>query len=1099
MPSDADLELVLKKAKEQEGSFNWLEAMNSYGQVVRSKLSNSSFEAEIWERMGFCCCMAARQTVDQEECEKLRLLSVEAYKNAAELFEKEDNLKSQGRSAQCKAIAAFVSSWAASGLSEKKETLDECLKFAKKSLAAYENASDELSYGKMCNELLSCLLERLYVASDWREMKSFAQEGIDYADKAIKALSKFEDKDELLRAYATACLQSWYAANISEQEEKGKELMQRSLTYSEKALELSKKTFNPYTIAMANWAAAICTLLFTEKLEASLEYAGEMLRQGTIVRDNYLKGVASYVLAFINNWMTLREADPDKKREGHERIVKYSEDAIRYLQLVSQDFFIAEVYLFYAESCSSLASDFEVGLEEKHAIFEKAVKTGREGLEHATRSGSPDATGATLHALSKALHFYSNLETEEDKKAKLLEEALIHRKEYNKIVESTFPYNDWSRGVGENYEGLIKAELAKLEKNKEKKLAFLEGAASDMEEGVSRCKRSISSRPVPTRIAATARFEDGFGGMLDELYALTENKKVLGRSIKAYEDAAKEYRKVGLPSRVAESYWKIAKNRDRLGKHHEASDDFENALAEYREAAQKIPHFSDFYMDHVTYMKAWSEIERAKSAHDKEEYLDSKEHYERVANLLKTSKLWSYLSSNFLAWALLEQSEDFSRKESMMESSEAFKEAAKLFEDAKEAFEKEVALVQNRDEKDKAIELGKASVRRKDYCLARAHVEEARISDREGNYAESAEKYDMAADALEAMLETLEPASERREIEPIACMCRAWQKMKIADGRVSPELYHEASELFLKAKDCSGKERTTLLAFGNSAFCLALEHGTRFEATREKEDFFAAKKYLGSAAGYYLKAGFDEASLWTNATEILFDAYNYMVTAEIESDPDKKTKAYLLAEKCLERSAGLYETVGYVGKRDEVLRILKKAREKSEFALSLRELIVAPNDASSTSVIPAPRLTVEEPVGLSKFERELVQANLIARQREVVVGETLSLEVQLANLGKSTAFLVGVEQIVPEEFDLVEKPERCTVTDGILGLKGRKLAPLETEEIKLTLRPKKKGKFSFTPKVQYVNEAGERKFCELEQLTVSVKELGIRGWLKGPG
>jgi hypothetical protein len=32
-----------------------------------------------------------------------------------------------------------------------------------------------------------------------------------------------------------------------------------------------------------------------------------------------------------------------------------------------------------------------------------------------------------------------------------------------------------------------------------------------------------------------------------------------------------------------------------------------------------------------------------------------------------------------------------------------------------------------------------------------------------------------------------------------------------------------------------------------------------------------------------------------------------------------------------------------------------------------------------------------------------------------------------------------------------------------------------------------------------MDEAGEYKPCALEQVTVTVKELGIRGWLKGQG
>jgi len=1088
MPQNADPQATLKKAKEQEGKYAWLEATKSYEKLLSSKQTTSSLVAETWEKIGFCYSWASRQTEDLEGFKKLRQLSVEAYKSAAGLFEKEDSLKNQGKSAQCKAIAEYVCSWLASNPSEKRKMLDECIEFGKKSLEVYEKAGDELNYGKACNDLLTCLLERLYVASDSQEMSNVASEGINYANRAIAILSKLTDRSELLRAYFTASLQSWYAANISEDEEKRKDLVQRSLTYSDNALKLSREVVNPYFTAMSNWAAAVCTLYFTEKAETSLEYAKEMLEQATIAKDNYLKGVASYVLSFVTDWMALSEADPEKRKESHKKIIKYAEDAIRYLQLVSQDFFIAETCLFYAESYSSLAGD-EVNSEEKRVALEKAVEIGREGLEHATHSGSPDATGSTLHALSKALHLYSNFETGTTTKRRLLEEALLYRKEYNKTVGRAFPSNNWISGVGKNYEGLIKTDLAGIETEKDKKRAILESAVLDMEEGVSHCRKLVSSTPVPTLLVAIGTFEDGFGRALNELYLLTEDKEILRRSIKVYEDAAEDFKKADLPSRVAESQWKMARNLDRLGEHLKAAKSFENALAEYKVAAQKTPHFADFYLDHATYMEAWGEVEKAKLAHKQEEYAAAMKHYEKVADILKPSKLWSYLSSNFLAWSLLEQAEDLSRKGSSTEAIEAFNKAAKLFKEAKDVFQKEIDKIQNLDEREKAIELSEASARRRDYCLARVNVEEARICDQRGDYAESAKKYELAAVTFEKILETVETQTEQEEIRPGAFMCRAWQKMKIADVRVSPELYHEASELFLEAKEHTTKERTILLASGNGAFCEALEHGTKFEATRKKADFLRVKQHLESAASYYLKAGFDNASLWTNATEILFDAYTYMINAETEVDPDRKMKTYLLAEKCLERSAEFYENAGYVGKRDEVLKTLRKVKEKREFALSLGELLTVPSEASSTSLIPAPDMTAEEPVGFSKFEGAFVQANLIARKTEAVVCENWDLGVQFVNVGKTPALLLRVEGIVPNGLDLIEEPEIYRLEDSGLNMKGKRLDPLKTEELRLRLRAIDKGMFEIKPRIIYIDETGHQLTCEPEPVTINISKV----------
>src|SRR3990170_6078273 len=227
MPPDMGVNAATEKAKEKEEKYEWLEAAESYEQTLQSESQNASFAAEMWEKIGYCYTRASAQAEDLNEFRKIRQQAVEAYRNAAKLLENKDDVKSQGKSAQLYAIAKYVHSWLASDPVEKRNTLDECCILGKKSLEAYKNAGEELNYGKMCNDLLLCLLERLYVASDWNEMKNIAQEGTDCAEKAISVLSKVGDKTELLRAYFAASLQCWYVANITEQEEKRKTLVQR--------------------------------------------------------------------------------------------------------------------------------------------------------------------------------------------------------------------------------------------------------------------------------------------------------------------------------------------------------------------------------------------------------------------------------------------------------------------------------------------------------------------------------------------------------------------------------------------------------------------------------------------------------------------------------------------------------------------------------------------------------------------------------------------------------------------------------------------------------------------------------------------------------
>jgi len=1081
----------VEKAVDLEKRYFWLKAAETYEQALRSESITNSFASEIWERMGFCYSRASTQTENLEEFRKIRQLAAEAYKSAAKLFEKESGLKNEGGSAHCNALAEYVGSWLESDPSEKRKMLDECRLWARKSLEAYRNAGDQLGYGKMSCDLLLCLLERLYIASDWNEIRNIVQEGIDCADKAIAVLSKLRNKGELLRAYSTASLQSWNAY-VTEQEEKKQELMRRSLVYSEEALKLSKEVDDPYNTAISYWAAAFCNLLFTEDVESSVRYAKEMLRNGSVLKDNYLKGVSSYVLAFATDFMNLREEDPDKKKEGYEKTIQYAEDAIRYLQLVSQDVFIAETCLFYAESYSSLAHEVVTSLDQKRVTFGRAIEIGRKGLEHAVGSGSSDAMVSTLHALSKALFFSSNLVTEGDEKRKLLEEALVHRREYINVVLKSNPFNGWVRGVGKNYEGLIKAELAELEADKASKIALLESAVSDMEEGMSHCRSWLLSRPVPSQIAVVAGFEDKFGGILKALYELTENNEVLAKAIEVYEDAAQKFKNVNLSSRVAESYWRIAENQDQLGESQKAAESFENAFGEYNIAAQTIPHFVEFFQDYAIYMKAWSEIERAKHAHKHEEYVAAMEHYEEAAKLLERTKLWSYLSSNFLAWAFLEQAEDLSRKESSMESIKAFQKANALFKEAKGTLDVQSSRIENEDERDIIERLIKASDIRQTYCLGRVAVEEAKIHDSQGDHVSSSERYGSAAETFKKISE-VGPEQSRRELKPLTYLCLAWQKMLMAEAKASPDMYGEAAELFKKAKEHSFDQKTSLLALANSSFCKALQAGTEFEITRDQAIYSTAKKCMEAAANHYLKAGFEAASEYAKATQLLFDAYVYMDNAKMETDPEKKTVYYEMAEKILQASAGHYMKARHREKTEQVQQFLEKVAEERDLALSLSKVLHVPTVTSSTASFFMLTPGEERAVGLERFERADIQAKLIQDIKEIRVGEDFSMEMQIVNVGKAAVQLTKLEEIVPASFQLVAKPDYCKLEDAYIDMKGKRLDPLKTEEIKLALRCFEKGTFTITPRIVCIDETGHQIFRGPNPVTINVSEVVLSG------
>lgn len=1078
-------ESLLKEAREHEKRYNWLKAAKAYQRILDSKPRAPKSVAETWEKIGDCYKKASRQARKLEEFKTIRQYSVEAYEKAATLFENE--LKTPGKAAQCKALAKSANSWIAKDFEEKEKIVSECEELGKKALETFRLTGDSKNYGKTCNNLLLCLYERLYMTSDEEQKKSIANEGLLLSRKAIAFLSKHGEKQELIVAHSLASLLNWYSANISRLEIERKPLALNSLEHSEKAVLLSKEIDDPYSNAMSRWAASYASLYFGE-IDSALTHAEEMLEHGSIASDNYLKGIASFMFAHIFDWMVAKEENPEKRREEYNEIIKFSKDAVTYLQRVAQDFHIASTFLFFAESYSALGRELEFEVHNKRILLEKAVDVGRIGLDHAFKSGYIDAISPVYHALSKALHSYSNLLQETDEKTRLLEEALVYREEYIKVVQKAFPSNTWVLGVGKNYAGLIEAELSKLETDKERKSVLLSAAISDMKDGILYTRRWISSHPVQSTISVVASFEDTYGGILEKQYRYTEEEDNLADAIDVYNDAAERFSRIGLHSRAAESYWKIALNEDTLGEHQTATKSFEKAWAEYKAASRKLPQFADFYLDYAIYMKAWSEIEIAKAAHLDREYTVATKQYETTATLLNKTKNWNYLSVNFFAWSVLERAEDLSRKEELKESLKSFEEAYDLFNKSHRLLQVNLERIERDEEKELAKRLIEASKVRAKYCLGRISIEDAKSLDRKGKHISSSRKYGSAAKIFKQIIQDSSKETQN-ELKPLVILCQAWQKMMIADARASPILYEEAAELFKEVKEHAPDQQTSMLALANSSFCKALQSGTEFEITRDLFLYSTAKKHMTTASNYYLKAGLKNASEFAKATQCLFDAYVFIDNAKKESDPTKEEKYYLMAERVLQTSALSFKKARHFEKHDQVQRLLENLREEKALALSLGEVIRAPTVASSAASFPALSATEETAVGLERFEHAEVQTKLVLHDKEIRVGDKFNLNLQIANMGKHAVSLAKISQLIPSSFQLVAKPDYAELVDEDLEMKGKRLDPLKSEEIELALRPLETGTFKIKPVVVCVDETGNQLIGKTDPLDIQVEEV----------
>jgi hypothetical protein len=1092
------VEEIQGQAERLEREYDWLGAAESYEKALKLLPENDySTKGETYERLGYAFYRAAFQAESNDDFTQTLRRAVADYEKARDNYQRLNDPTKIERALRCEAMIAYVGYWLAPEASEKKRLLGECWRLTQDSLRASEESREAREYGETFNQLSASALLRFCFEWDYQARKKIIREVADHGEAGIKLLSTVDALDELAKACAkTAFALSLFACYFLDADEK-ENCVRKAQGYWTKAKEASEDSAR---LEMLCPVPCAHDLLWGGGSEEALANVEKALEHGRRTRDKLIIGSALDWLAYHTAWTVVRIDDYDERAKGIRALIQYAEDAKQQYSVIS--FTSPRTDCAWVEAIHATV-DLEYGretdLRKKYDILERAIRAGRDALETAETSGYPYAIMYVHWWLSVNLGQFAEFESSHEEKEKLLEEALQHGKEALRIGEQLEPLVYWDLGGHRLNLAQIKWGLADLARDSEVKKSMLQSAMIEMEDAIKLHVKEVSFQPEKK----TAMFDPlgdwqyRAGGWWIRLYRLTCDKEHLRKAAEAFTEALEYYQKVNLTSDIAECHWKIAQTYDELNDHMTAAENFCLASDNFKSATEKVPQLKGFYEDHACYMQAWSEIERARHHHGRQEYGLAKQHFEKAAQLHKSMKQWSYLEPNYLAWARVEDAEELSRKEQSEEALRVFEQAIKLFDEMERSIQKELGRIEDPDEKLMATSMVKATDARREYCEARIAVEEAKILDKKGDHYSSSEKYGSAAQTFQRISQTQESQQEKREIQFITALSRAWQKMTLAEAEASPALYAEASQVFEQARDYAANEKTKMLVLGHSYFCKALEAGTTFVNTRDLATHDRALQQLASASTYYIKADFQTASEYAKATKLLFDAYLYMDNAERESDPEKKAKLYVMIEKVLQTSAGSYTKAEHPEKREQMLKLLEKAKEEQELAASMTEALHAPSIVSATTAFASPTPTKEQAVGSERFEHADVQANLIIRQKELRIGENLSIELELVNAGKGSALLTKVTEIVPKGFEVAEKPETCRVEDSYINLKGKRLDPLKTEEVKLVLKPTMQGTFSLKPTVLYLDENGKYKTHEPEPVTITVKELGIKGWIKG--
>ncbi len=1024
----------------------------------------------------------AFQSVDREEFKRRMGLAETSYEDAASLHVRAE---SEPLANRAKARALFSKFWLEDDVAVRRDIIERCIALCNEAFHLFEKMGNLTELGQTHKDLLTYLRESFLIAKEREALTKLLHEavhlGLD-APRQFQGQANDEGLVESLNILTEFLEESRFVLEPSEFHQ----LEMRTTGVGRQIAEIGEKILTPRARCLATEALGLLQLepgtKGLEIWESALTIAGD-------IKDSYVIGRVAMMACVNAIWAGLSEEDPERKRALFGKALKYGSEAVTKLEIPVPHVYLGWAYAWYADSHLELAVFVETELQSKRNHLQKSVEIATDGMEHNA------ATWLRLVGLElgKAKYYLATMEQNLERKKRLLLESLSVMEEDGKNNELVIPHA-WNRGVLLNYSALVKAELSTVEQRPEARIVLLKGATADSRLCIDTCRQWATD---PSFAMALSRYQEWYGDALFQLYRLTFDLETAQSAIQAYDESIASRKKAGMVAAIAPLRWKLARVYDTTGNFNEAQYTFRQAADEYKQGAEIVEGLASAFSELGRYMDAWAMIEDARVRHNEDQYSQAAENYESAAKILQETKMWSHLSMHYKACSLLETGEVLGREEKHEASKAILVEAAERFRAARGELQNRLGGSTGPQEEQELRHWIGITAGREKYADGRIQLEEAQIYDRNGDKEASATKYRSASKVFSSLLTEAQTEQSRKELQTLTLFCEALAKMKEADVRASPKLYAEAAGLFVKTEELAFREKLRRQALANASICRALESGSQFRLTRDTRLYADIKKNLESAADYYEEAGLRNAADWTLATQRLFDALVYLADAETEREAKKKTEFYHLAEKHLELAARLYGEAGFPMKKKEALRHVKRAREEKELLLTPLEALS--QDPASGRVVVAPvSLIRDQALGLERFESANVVGNMSVECGDLSVGSDVTLELELANLGRTAATLVKLENVVTKGLEIDKGKMTYKVKDHYVDLKGKRLEYLGTHEVSIPMKTTQKGIFELRPRLLFVDERGNYKSFEFEPATFTVRELGISGWVKGP-
>lgn len=1065
------------------GRHEWKAAAEFYKQTLDNldPTQNTLPAADIMERSARCYFKAAFQSEARTEFHNLMRISQAVHEDSGRLLEK---LGSQVLAKRAKSRATYAGFWLSDNLDENRALIQNSTLLGKEIVQECEIEGKRNELAEALVDLLVYQEQALHLSSERKQLVSLFEETTDIAWRIIEGFRGIAGDDSILESINILVTMYSEAENILEPPTYQR-LEKRLDTMRNTVAQISEGINTPRAQALSYETLGH----FASDLEGDSPKALSLFEKGISIaketKDNYLIGRLRTLASANARFLALNEDYGEKRREYLDKAVQLAIGAIHDLEpSCPPGIWLREAYARYVDASTLLALQVETDPDKKQALLRKTIDYTRKGMINEKYSFLP----AMNHALSKATYFLATMDVSPEEKAALLTEALPLREETVRNDERLFPHS-WDLGVMLNYSALLKAELSKSGEEQARRLQLLQGAARDMQQCVTQCAKitSIGTHP-PAMIRVQGQYNEWHGDILQQLHAATLDTTHARLAIEAYEQAIAFLTKSDSVGPIPAVRWKIARAYDSFREYKESSQAFQKAASEYRLAGQKLPGLAPTFDEFAMYMEGWALIEDARLKHSQELYGTSADNYTEAANRLRSSKAWSHLSKLYDGCSFLELGEALSKQEKQQAAVESFKEAQSTFQDATNGIDSRLRITFQPQEKNELNDWLEITRERVKYSLGRTQLEDARILDARGEDEASSSKYRTASETFGSLLPVTRDEQTRRELESLMLLCDAWAKMKNAEAGSLPELYAEAADNFAKIERTGFGKSFQLAALANASMCKALEAGTLFRRTRDKGLYTEIKKQLETAADFYEEAGIKRATGWTRATQRFFDALTFLGDAEAQTDPRKKAEFYDLAEKQLQLAASLYGDTGYSRKKEETLSLLKRARVEKELLLTPMEVLDESAALRETALTPL-SFTPDHAMGLERFEAANVVGNIVMEGSVLREGSEIVLQLEMANIGKTAATLLKIENTVQEGLQLVRDKIDERIEDGYIDMRGRRIDYLKTSQVKVTVRAKRKGVYQVRPRVHYVDERGVYRLFEFEPSRILVTDV----------